>query len=112
MAKFLLDGEKVCSTGGEHCGACSQVAGMGICTIRGMTERTRKYIMTTSQQLYWSILSTLTFKIQEVRSHWKLFSEGGTRSKLQRMNNVKLGKAWEEKTLKQRQSKRLYIMMS
>lgn len=27
------------------------------------------------------------------------------------MNNVKLGKVWEEKILKQRQSKRLYIMM-
>lgn len=43
MAKFLLDGEKVCSTGGEHCGACRQVAGVEICTMRGMREGTRKY---------------------------------------------------------------------
>ena len=112
MATFLLDGKNVCSTGGEHCGACSRVAGMEICRIGGMTERTRKSIMTISKKLYWSVLSTLTFKIQAVRSHWKLFTKGGTRSKLQLMNNVKLGKAWEEKTLQQRQSKRLDMMTS
>ena len=85
---------------------------MEICRIREMRERTSKYIRTIVQKLYWSVLSTLTFYNTRSKSHWKLFSKGGTRTKLQLMNNVKLGKAWEEKTLKQRQSKRLYIMMS
>lgn len=79
---FLLDGEKACSTEREHCDVCSWVTGAENCRIRVMRYVTRKYIITTKQKLYWSSLSTLTFIIQAVRSHWKLFSEGGTGSEL------------------------------